>query len=59
MTNGIRSEIIRALAYGFDEQTVAECNGIDVEEVKEIMSKYSNEISSKKNEIKEVYGDVF
>lgn len=59
MTNEMCYEIIKALAYGLDEQTVAECNGVDVAEVKEIMSKYSNEISSKKNEIKEVYGDVF
>lgn len=59
MTNEMRSEIIKALAYGLDEQTVAECNGIDISEVKEIMLKYKNEISNKKNEIMEVYGDVF
>lgn len=59
MTNEMRYEIIKAFAYGLDEQTVAKCNGVGVEEVKEIMSKYSNEIPSKKNEIKEVYGDVF
>lgn len=59
MTNEMCSEIIKALAYGLDKQTVAECNGIDIAEVKEIMLKYSNEISNKKNEIKEVYGDVF
>lgn len=59
MTDEMRSEVIKILAYGLDKQTVAECNGVDVAEVKEIMLKYSNEISNKKNEIKEVYGDVF
>ena len=59
MTDEMRSEIIKALAYGLDEQTVAECNGVGVEEIKEIISKYSNEISGKNNEIKEVYRDVF
>lgn len=59
MTDEQKLEIIKALAYGLDEQTVAECNGVEIAEVKEIISKYSNEISNKNNEIKEVYGDVF
>lgn len=59
MTNEMHSEIIKAIAYGFDEQTVAECNRVDIAEVKEIILKYNDEISNKKNEIKEVYGDVF
>lgn len=59
MIDEMRSEIIKALAYGLDEQTVAEYNGVDITEVTEIMLKYNNQISNKKNEIKEVYGDVF
>lgn len=59
MTNEQKLEIIKAFAYGLDEQTVAESNGVEIAEVKEIISKYSNEISNKKSEIKEVYGDVF
>lgn len=59
MTDEMRSEIIKALAYGLDEQTVAECNGVDVAEVKIILAECGNEISTKRDEIKEVYPDVF
>lgn len=52
-------EIIKAIAYGLDEDTIAECNEVTTSEVKEIMLKYKNEVSNKKNEIMEVYGDVF
>ena len=33
MTNEQKREIIKALAYGLDEATVAECNGVSLEDV--------------------------
>ena len=33
MTEETREEIMKALAYGLDPATVAQCNGVTVEEV--------------------------
>ena len=59
MTEEMRSEIIKALAYGLDDATVAECNGVGVEEVRTIASENRAGVTAKRAEIKEVYPDVF
>ena len=59
MTNEQKHEIIKALAYGLDEATVAECNGVAVEEVRTIAAENRAAVTAKRAEIKEVYPDGF
>lgn len=59
MTNEQKQEIIKALAYGLDEATVAECNGVTIEEVRIIAAENRAAVTAKRAEIKEVYPDVF
>lgn len=58
MTEEMRSEIIKALAYGLDDATVAECNGVTVEEVRIIAAENRAAVTAKRAEIKEVYPDA-
>lgn len=59
MTNEQKQEVIKALAYGLDEMTVAECNGVTIEEVRTIAAENRAGVTAKRAEIKEVYPDVF
>lgn len=59
MTNEQKSEIIKALAYGLDEATVAECNGVSLEDVHDVAAENSAVVIAKRTEIQEVYPDAF
>lgn len=59
MTSEQKQEIIKALAYGLDDATVAECNGVTIEEVRTIAAENRAGVTAKRAEIKEVYPDVF
>lgn len=55
MTNEQKQEIIKALAYGLDEDMVAECNGVTAGEVRAIAAENSADVIAKRAEIEEVY----
>lgn len=59
MTEETREEIMKALAYGLDAATVAQCNGVTVEEVNAIAEECAQRVAVMAEELKEVYPDVF
>ena len=59
MTEETREEIMKALAYGLDPATVAQCNGVTVEEVQVIASERAQRVAVMAEELNEVYPDVF
>ena len=59
MTEETREEIMKALAYGLDHVTVAQCNGVTVEEVNAIAEERAQRVAGLAAELKEVYPDAF
>lgn len=59
MTEETREEIMKALAYGLDPATVAQCNGVTVEEVQAISAERAQRVAGLAAELKEVYPDAF
>lgn len=59
MTEQQRCEIIKALAYGLDIKTVAECNDVLEDAVLSLAAECGTEIAAKEAELKEAYPDVF
>lgn len=59
MTEETREEIMKALAYGLDPATVAQCNGVTVEEVNAIDAARAQRVAGLTAELKEVYPDAF
>lgn len=59
MTEETREEIMKALAYGLDAATVAQCNGVTVEEVNAIAEERAQRVAGLAAELKEVYPDAF
>ena len=59
MTEETREEIMKALAYGLDPTTVAQCNGVTVEEVNAIAAERAQRVAGLTAELKEVYPDAF
>ena len=56
MTNETRKEIIKALAYGLDTATVADCNGVSLAEVEAIAAE-QGAVAARRAELREVYPD--
>lgn len=59
MTEETREEIMKALAYGLDAATVAQCNGVTVEEVNAIAAERAQRVAGLAAELKDVYPDAF
>lgn len=59
MTEETREEIMKALAYGLDPATVAQGNGVTVEEVQAIAAERAQRVAGLTAELKEVYPDAF
>ena len=59
MAEETREEIMKALAYGLDPATVAQCNGVTVEEVNAIAAERARRVAVVAEELKEVYPDAF
>ena len=59
MTEETREEIMKALAYGLDAATVAQCNGVTIEEVNAIAVERAQRVAGLTAELKEVYPDAF
>ena len=59
MSEETREEIMKALAYGLDPATVAQCNGVTVEEVQAIAAERAQRVAGLAAELKEVYPDAF
>ena len=59
MTEETREEIMKALAYGLDRVTVAQCNGVTIEEVNAIAAERAQRVAGLAAELKEVYPDAF
>lgn len=59
MTEETREEIMKALAYGLDPATGAQCNGVTVEEVQAIAAERAQRVAGLAAELKEVYPDAF
>ena len=59
MTEETREEIMKALAYGLDPATVAQCNGVTIEEVNTIAAERAQRVAGLAAELKEVYPDAF
>ena len=59
MSNETREEFMKALAYGLDPDTVAQCNGVTVEEVNAIAAEHTRRVAAMAENLKEVYPDAF
>lgn len=59
MTKEQTYEVIKALAYGLDEVTVAECNDITVEQVRAVAEENRAQVMAMRTELEEVYPDAF
>lgn len=59
MTEETREEIMKALAYGLDPATVAQCNGVTVEEATAIAAERAQRVAGLAAELKGVYPDAF
>lgn len=59
MSEEKRQEILKALAYGLDEETAARCNGVILEEVQALISYSKLELKEKQKTLMEAYPDVF
>lgn len=58
MTTETKKEVIKALAYGLDAATVADCNGVSLAEVEAIAAE-QEAVAAKRAELREVYPDGF
>ena len=58
MTTETKKEIIKALAYGLDTATVADCNGVSLAEVAAVAAE-QGAVAAKRAELREVYPDGF
>ena len=58
MTEEKRQEILKALAYGLDEETAARCNGVTIEEVQALVSYAKAELQEKQKILMEAYPDA-
>lgn len=59
MSEEKRQEILKALAYGLDEETAARCNGVTLEEVQALVSYAKLELKEKQKTLMEAYPDAF
>lgn len=59
MSEEKRQEILKALAYGLDEETAARCNGVTIEEVQALVSYAKAELQEKQKILMEAYPDAF
>ena len=59
MSEEKRQEILKALAYGLDEETAARCNGVTLEEVQALVSYAKAELQEKQKTLMEAYPDAF
>lgn len=59
MSEEKRQEILKALAYGLDEETAARCNGVTIEEVQALVSYAKAELQEKQKTLMEAYPDAF
>ena len=59
MSEEERQEILKALAYGLDEETAARCNGVTIEEVQALVSYAKAELQEKQKTLMEAYPDAF
>lgn len=55
ITDETLEEIIKALAYGLDEATVAECNGVTVEEVNAIAAERAQRVTEIRSQLTAAY----
>lgn len=58
MSEEKRQEILKALAYGLDEETAARCNGVTIEEVQALVSYAKAELQEKQKILMEAYPDA-
>lgn len=59
MSDETREEVMKALAYGLSPATVAQCNGVTVEEVHAIAAARAQRVAGLTAELKEVHPDAF
>lgn len=59
MTEETKEEVMKALAYGLNPETVALCNGVTVEEVNAIAEERAQCVAAMAKDLKEVYPDAF
>lgn len=59
MTKEQTYEVIKALAYGLDKASVAECNGITAEQVHTVATENRAQVMAMRTELEEVYPDAF
>lgn len=55
MTEETREEIMKALAYGLDPATVAQCNGVTVEEVNAIDAERAQRVAEIREQLTAAY----
>lgn len=55
MTEETREEIMKALAYGLDPATVAQCNGMTVEEVNAIDAARAQRVAEIREQLTAAY----
>lgn len=55
MTEETREEIMKALAYGLDPATVAQCNGVTVEEVQAIAAERAQRVAEIRSQLTAAY----
>ena len=58
ITEETLEEIIKALAYGLDTATVADCNGVSLAEAEAIAAE-QEAVAARRAELREVYPDEF
>lgn len=59
MTEETREEIMKALAYGLDPTTVAQCNGVTVEEVQAIAAERAQRVAGIRDQLTVAYPGAF
>lgn len=55
MTEETREEIMKALAYGLGHDTVAQCNGVTVEEVNAIAAERAQRVAEIRSQLTAAY----
>lgn len=55
MAEETREEIMKALAYGLDPTTVAQCNGVTVEEVQAIAAERAQRVAEIREQLTAAY----
>lgn len=59
MTEETREEIMKALAYGLDPATVAQCNGVTIEEVNAIAAERAQRVAGIRDQLTAAYPGAF